>query len=118
MKLSKEDISKLKTGDAIQKRAASFIEYVTQSPYLNTYLSVRLQMDALNEEIAGQPEGLSNSKDDKRFDRVMVYMKEFLSITDDLEKLRGKLLPEDQAQMEKRYTSLVDEARDRAKKSK
>lgn len=116
MNISKEDLTRLKSGDASAKKAAAFIEYVTQSPYLNTYLSVRLQMDALNKEIADQPEGLSNSKDDKRFDRVMVYMKEFLSITNDLEKLRGKLLPEDQAQMEKKYTSLVDEARDRAKK--
>lgn len=97
---------------------AEFLRHILSSPSLNTYLSIRLQVDTWNSEIQENPEGVSDSKDEKRFERIMMYIKESRRIADDLEYIRSKLLPSDIANAEVKYASLADEARAKSNNSK
>lgn len=97
------------------KKVYDFLKYILGNPLLDTYLSNRKQLDKWNKEVFDKPEKLSDDKDEKRFDRVMAFLKTSRDINDNLEYMKGKLLPSEVEKTKENYASIADEVRERSK---
>lgn len=102
----------------------SELKKVKQSPHYKTYKTIYNQIDNWNEQltITGESEkyvvgydskgeaimasrkkgaiDIFGSKDDKEFERAMKFFLEIGKLSDDLDKLRAKLTPEDKKALE------------------
>jgi hypothetical protein len=89
------------------KEVLSYVEYLEsrlklyeESPYFESYQSVRKQLDNFNHQLLINPIDLFAESTDKSFDRTKWYFDKILELNTTLDNLRKLMTPEDQAKLE------------------
>lgn len=76
------------------------IKKYEDSPYGESYSSVRKQLDNFNSQLGKTPIDLFAESTDKSFDRTKWYFDKILDLNKTLDELRKLMTPEDQARLQ------------------
>lgn len=89
------------------KSIASYVEQLEkkirqyeESPYFESYKSVRKQLDNFNVQLLNTPIDLFAESTDKSFDRTKWYFDKILELNKTLDELRKLMTPEEQARLQ------------------
>lgn len=92
-------------GDTLLQKLLSEYESIMASEVLETYITLRGQLRDWNSQLKIEGKNgrinLFADKDTKEFDRVFKYFTEIETLTSALEKLRSRLTPQEQKDVEK-----------------
>lgn len=98
----------MKKPEIKDKEAQSYVKYLEQriklfeeSPYFESYTSVRKQLDNFNKQLLNTPIDLFAESTDKSFDRTKWYFDKILDLNKTLDELRKMMTPEDQVRLDK-----------------
>lgn len=91
-----KDQEVLKYVEYLEARLSQY-EY---SPYLDSYRSVKKQLDNFNVQLLNNPIDLFAESTDKSFDRTKWYFDKIMDLNNTLDNLRKMMTPDDQAKLE------------------
>lgn len=83
----------------VQQLEARLKKY-EESPYFESYRSVRKQLDNFNHQLLNNPIDLFAESTDKSFDRTKWYFDKIMDLNTTLDNLRKLMTPEDEAKLQ------------------
>lgn len=97
------------SSDPKNNQAFEILDAVFKSPYFDSYIALKAQMERWNKEILEGGIKLKNSDDeDKSFERAHKYFTEMTFYVKSLEELKAKMLPEEIKQAEEKPMATED----------
>lgn len=108
------DLEKLAKKNEAVASLLEFYNTVIQSPYYDSYISARNQIQWWNLEIKNNPTSIYNDSEDmndKSFERAHKFLTTQSELISNLNAIRLQLLPQEEKEVEKVATTLMDEAR-------
>lgn len=95
--------------DPKNQKAFEILDAIFKSPYFDSYIALKAQMERWNKEILEGGIKLKNSnEEDKSFERAHKYFTEMTFYIKSLEELKQKMLPEEIKQAEEKPMATED----------